>query len=663
MASVGASHRALVTAVAPPLTMEVLLLLVALTIALAVLTGRAKEMRGAAFGLALLCGLAALATALSRGVGTAPVPPAPLPAPRTEGGFVSSSTCRSCHPGEHASWHRSFHRTMTQPATPQSVRGDFDDVTLTDRGVTARLHRRGDAFFFTMPSANWFAAPPEQRPARPEPHEARVRMVTGSHHMQVYWVLSDESEGHVLQQAPWIWLISEQRWAPNQDSFLTPRRAHHSQLLPWITSCNMCHSVATEPHLADDGASAQTAELGIACEACHGPGEEHVRQNQLPWRRYRLHLSDRDTGDPTITNPARLDKQRSTQVCGQCHSFHKELDMGRWARTGVAYRAGGDLDASIAVFRYTENPTHPRLLEHLASEPQALVGRFWKDGTMRVAGREYNGLLESRCHTHGAMTCLSCHSMHRYDEPSDQLARDRRDDATCLQCHADYAGRIEAHTHHPSASAGARCMNCHMPHTSFGLMTAIRSHRIDSPSAKVSVATGRPNACNLCHLDRTLAWTANTLSQWYGQPAVAMSADQTDIAASVLWLTRGDAAQRAVTTWAAGWEPALEASGRRWQGAFLTELLRDPYVVTRQVAYRSLRALPGFSDFAFDFLAPPQTQHEQAQVALRRWIATARTGLDRSGKHLLLDAQGNFDVATHTRLLSQRDNTEMSIIE
>ena len=33
-------------------------------------------------------------------------------------GFVSSQSCRACHPGEYEAWHDSYHRTMTQPATP-----------------------------------------------------------------------------------------------------------------------------------------------------------------------------------------------------------------------------------------------------------------------------------------------------------------------------------------------------------------------------------------------------------------------------------------------------------------------------------------------------------------------------------------------------------------
>ena len=52
------------------------------------------------------------------------------------------------------------------------------------------------------------------------------------------------------------------------------------------------------------------------------------------------------------------------------------------------------------------------------------------------------------------------------------------------------------------------CYNCHMPYTSYGLLKALRSHQITGPSVTTSVQTGRPNACNACHLDKPLGWTA-----------------------------------------------------------------------------------------------------------------------------------------------------------
>ena len=56
-------------------------------------------------------------------------------------GYVSSDTCRACHPGEYASWHKTFHRTMTQVVTPKTVISDWHGTELTLRGKTLRLEQ------------------------------------------------------------------------------------------------------------------------------------------------------------------------------------------------------------------------------------------------------------------------------------------------------------------------------------------------------------------------------------------------------------------------------------------------------------------------------------------------------------------------------------------
>src|SRR3954471_7976548 len=43
----------------------------------------------------------------------------PIMAPQAD--YVTSNACRACHPGNYASWHASFHRTMTQVATPATL--------------------------------------------------------------------------------------------------------------------------------------------------------------------------------------------------------------------------------------------------------------------------------------------------------------------------------------------------------------------------------------------------------------------------------------------------------------------------------------------------------------------------------------------------------------
>jgi predicted CXXCH cytochrome family protein len=111
------------------------------------------------------------------------------------------------------------------------------------------------------------------------------------------------------------------------------------------------------------------------------------------------------------------------------------------------------------------------------ADPSFAPTRYWRDGMVRVSGREYNGLIESPCYQRGALSCLSCHSMHDSD-PDAQLARDRDGNAACTQCHRALSDEraVAAHTHHRAGSTGSTCYNCHMPHTTYGLMRAMRSH-------------------------------------------------------------------------------------------------------------------------------------------------------------------------------------------
>ena len=154
-----------------------------------------------------------------------------------------------------------------------------------------------------------------------------------------------------------------------------------------------------------------------------------------------------------------------------------------------------------------------------------------------------------------------------------------------------------------------------MPYTTFGLLKAIRSHLIDSPSIAATEATGRPNACNLCHLDRTLAWSADALQRWFGTPLPALDADERTTAAGVLWLLRGDAGQRALAAWSSAWPAAREASGSAWMAPMLIPLLDDPYAAVRFNAWRSLRSLPGYEGLAYDYVAPAERRRQVAERA------------------------------------------------
>jgi hypothetical protein len=227
----------------------------------------------------------------------------------------------------------------------------------------------------------------------------------------------------------------------------------------------------------------------------------------------------------------------------------------------------------------------------------------------------------------------------------------------CVQCHTAYEANLEQHTHHRAGSSGSLCYNCHMPHTTYGLLKAIRSHTINSPSVKSSLATGRPNACNLCHLDKSLGWTADALAEWYRQPMETMSAEQTNISAAALWLLKGDAGQRALVAWHFGWGPAKAASGDAWMGRLLAEILVDPYSTVRYIAGRSLKGLPGFEEFSYDYIALPAERAKARERALELW--RAKIG-DASSATRPAPRLNDDQISDMLRL---RDNRRMELLE
>src|SRR5688572_10352386 len=92
---------------------------------------------------------------------------ASVPREGRPGGYVSSDSCQACHPQQYTSWHRSYHRTMTQYATPEAVKGKFEGQTLQLEGNAYKFERRGDEFWVEMVDPDWkleYLSNPIQRP-------------------------------------------------------------------------------------------------------------------------------------------------------------------------------------------------------------------------------------------------------------------------------------------------------------------------------------------------------------------------------------------------------------------------------------------------------------------------------------------------------------------
>lgn len=551
-------------------------------------------------------------------------------------GYASSSQCRACHPAQFESWHASFHRTMTQRPSPASVKGDFG-ASLSLDGRQIALSREGDLYLVDMPRPAWLnAAAPGSRVQSP------VELVTGSHHYQVYWLASGNST--FLAQLPFVWLVHEGRWIPRRSVFITPPgELKGDEYGRWNHVCIRCHATDGHPNFAPgppDAARTTVSEFGIACEACHGPGAAHAGAMRNPLRRYAVYLGFAD--ESGMTNPRKLAGARASQICAQCHSFNVPTaeEYRDFLKSGFHYRPGDDLARTRRIAQESGRDLDP--------------GQFWPDGLVRVTGREYHGLRASPCFKGGDFSCLSCHELHKPEsDPRDlrewrnaQLVHFAEPNGLCLQCHQPLrdAAALQSHAHHRAGSSGAECVNCHMPNTVYGLGKAARAHQITNPDVATDLAARRPNACNLCHVDRTLGWTAGAMAKWYGKPRPALTGEQRRIPASLIDLYKGDAGQRALAVYSLGWAPARAVAGEDWALPHLLHALDDRYEVIGLVAYRALRQFAAGKALTPDFLDLPPSA--------RRAAVEKTTGAGRS-----------VDEAEIRRLRAARDERPVSLKE
>lgn len=592
-----------------------------------------------------------------------------LPTLGARASFVSSQSCLPCHPDQHHSWQSTYHRSMTMRALPESVLASFEGQTITSEGLTYTLTRTNDTFWARMPDPDLIMQAVQGGKggdlSRIPQVDSQVVMTTGSHHYQTYWVESPRLKG-LMQTLPLVYLIKDQRWIPRGAAFMRGPEDQELLVTQWNHHCIRCHSTGWNPGLNDATGMLETevAELGISCEACHGPGKEHIAMHQNPINRYLGHLSSQSPDPMDLVNPAKLDHESSSHVCGQCHGVFIPSDETAMevAHDGVQYQPGENLFDKRYYIQHPANEDNPDRRADLKANPQFFAERWWEDGTVLAGGREFTAMVASGCYTRGEMSCLSCHSMHKAP-PEDQLIPQPNPNASCTQCHQQpwFNERLEEHTFHAPDSTGSQCMNCHMPHTTYALFNAIRNHQISSPQVVNSLEYGVPNACNLCHLDQSLAWTQEHLVNRYGHQALQMPEEHKHTSAALLWGTKGHAAQRAIVGWHMGWPTAQEVSGTDWMIPVLAMLLNDPYPVVRYIGSRSLSSLGQGRPEGYDFMDDQAKRRQASMGLLTDYINAFHTNQARP--QLLQTDQGQFDDRALRRLLRQRDDRSITIKE
>ncbi|HSD43929.1 MAG TPA: tetratricopeptide repeat protein [Burkholderiales bacterium] len=420
-------------------------------------------------------------------VATAPGIP-PLPAAT----YVGGAACAACHAKEVEAWRGSQHDRAMEVASDKTVLGNFDNAKFTYAGTTSNFFKRDGKFYVNTDGPDGKSA------------DYEIRYTFGVAPLQQYLI---ELPGGRLQALGIAWDSRPKAEGGQRWFHLYPDRKlkagdplHWTGIdQNWNYQCADCHSTNLRKGYEEKTGAFNTTwtDLNVGCEACHGPGSDHVAwaRKEGDWKRFDagkglvVALDERRGAswaiDPATGNAARSkprDTQREIETCARCHARR-----GQFSDAWHPGQPFGDAFRAALI------------------EP----GLYHVDGQMRDEVYNYGSFLQSRMHAQG-VTCSDCHDPHaaKLRAPGN---------AACAQCHAPAKYDVPEHMHHAAGSKGAECAACHMPTTTYMVVDPRHDHSFRIPRPDRSIALGVPNACNGCHTKESAKWAADALAKWFPQ--------------------------------------------------------------------------------------------------------------------------------------------------
>ena len=317
---------------------------------------------------------------------------AAFPAPGQQSGFVGAQACAGCHVEQFEAQSASNHAQALQPAEQHRLAADF-----------ARAEARDGSWDYAFGRADQ------------GPLTVTLRSDEAVRNQVVDWAF-----GSGYQAVTFVSQLSEDDYLEHHLSFYTEKNqlglTPGHQTLPVetpeqalgmryrtfsshaeILRCFRCHT--TGPLGLTDEFAIEPSELGVRCEACHGPGAEHIA---------KIEGGEMTVAKAAIDNPARLSAPALMTYCGGCHRPPSS-------------------DGEAIDWRDPWNVRHQPIY-----------------------------LSQSACFKNSTdgLKCMDCHDPHqpvRRDEPAHYNAR-------CAECHS--AGeRPPAAVCSPEPG----CASCHMP--------------------------------------------------------------------------------------------------------------------------------------------------------------------------------------------------------
>lgn len=432
--------------------------------------------------------------------------------------FVGAETCRKCHAKQYEEWTRTWHSKMERWASPQTVVGDFNNVTWTFKNLKVDSTKGGNekinaSIKLWTDGKNYFFTALDKDNEKNNQTYQVVKALGGK------WDQHYETHiGENFYPTPMRWSAIDKAWLTKgyrpDDWFVgdgtpdgVPRRP--DQILKDRTDraaeakCAMCHMTGYTPQFDETNkrwtAVGPAVELGISCEKCHGPGSLHVKEIQ------DAETAGRKVPPAKILHPLKdLNTLQQIQVCTQCHGRNTNKKDKRLAFQVGFLPGDTNIQDHVAFWSYSGDP-NPQHFKY-----------FWPNDWAKRNRQQWQDFQKSVHFTKAGLTCLTCHAFHgEWRENQLRLSREK----LCVQCHTAEGlpkrPNREMYDGSPMSKKGVTCVDCHMPKIGYRTnATAVNPHHWDTTSHTFMVATpeltlqyGVRNSCENCHTQGDLKGT------------------------------------------------------------------------------------------------------------------------------------------------------------
>jgi len=378
--------------------------------------------------------------------------------------FLGDQKCKECHQDQFKSWEGSHHDKAMEIADSISILGDFNNQKFTSQGVTSLFYKKENDFYVNTEGPDG------------KNHEYKIIYTFGITPLQQYIVQFPDGHYQCLRTA---WDSVKNKWFDLYPDF----KVVHSEWLHWSRGglnwnnmCSDCHSTNVRKNYDQKTHSYNTefAIINVNCEACHGPGKEHVADVDKLGEDYM----DSGTFQMTIeTGPKELVDQ-----CARCHMRREQFSE--------AFNFEGTM-----LDHY-----YPQLLE---------APLYQADGQILDEDYVYGSFTQSKMYQND-VTCTDCHDAHSLNLKFDG-------NKLCAQCHVAEKYDSPTHHFHEQNTEGAKCINCHMTGRFYMGNDFRRDHSFRVPRPDLSVKYGTPNACAGCHTDKDDKWAAENFTKLFGE--------------------------------------------------------------------------------------------------------------------------------------------------